>query len=67
MASMKVSALIFTYALMAVLLHPLLCRGISATKITIEEGVASNDGKTIEQGLAYVLMIVALLMTYFLH
>ncbi|KAI0498077.1 hypothetical protein KFK09_021318 [Dendrobium nobile] len=27
----------------------------------------SNDGKAIEQGLAYVLMIVALLVTYLIH
>ncbi|KAL0911512.1 hypothetical protein M5K25_019660 [Dendrobium thyrsiflorum] len=27
----------------------------------------SNDGKAIEQGLAYVLMIAALLVTYLIH
>ncbi|PKU75043.1 Arabinogalactan peptide 16 [Dendrobium catenatum] len=27
----------------------------------------SNDGKAIEQGLAYVLMIVGLLVTYLIH
>ncbi|WOL09178.1 hypothetical protein Cni_G17931 [Canna indica] len=69
MGSIKVSALILTYALIAVLLHPLVCQGSTSTVVmtTTAPGTPTSDGKTIDQGIAYVLMLVALLITYFLH
>ncbi|KAG6501226.1 hypothetical protein ZIOFF_041104 [Zingiber officinale] len=69
MASIKVSVLILTYALIAVLLHPLVCQGRTTTTkaMTTIEGAATNDGKTIDQGIAYILMVTALLVTYLIH
>ncbi|KAG6501769.1 hypothetical protein ZIOFF_041653 [Zingiber officinale] len=69
MASIKVSTLLLTYAFIAVFLHPFLCPG-SMTKMmtaTNEAGVATSDGKMIDQGIAYLLMMVVLLVTYLLH
>lgn len=42
MGSIKVQALVLTYVLLAVLLHPLLCQG-SATSAVVE--AASSDGE----------------------
>ncbi|KAG6497816.1 hypothetical protein ZIOFF_045722 [Zingiber officinale] len=70
MASFKVSVLMLTYALIAVPLHPLVCQGTTTTikaMTTIEGAASTNDGKTIDQGIAYILMITALLITYLIH
>uniref|UniRef100_J3LAU2 Arabinogalactan peptide 22 n=1 Tax=Oryza brachyantha TaxID=4533 RepID=J3LAU2_ORYBR len=59
--SIKVQAVILTYVLLAVLLHPLLCQGSPPASLLEAH---TSDGKTIDQGIAYVLMIVALVVTY---
>ncbi|KAG6534497.1 hypothetical protein ZIOFF_008400 [Zingiber officinale] len=65
MASTKISALVLTYALIAVFLHPLMCRETTmTTTMNILSLIILFSGKTIDQGIAYMLMLVALLITY---
>ncbi|KAG6511726.1 hypothetical protein ZIOFF_029803 [Zingiber officinale] len=75
MAAIRISSLILTYALIALFLHPLLCQ-VSATPTTKQVHTATSDdllkrclcsGKAVDQSIAYVLMLIALLVTYLLH
>uniref|UniRef100_A0A0D9VDM1 Arabinogalactan peptide 22 n=1 Tax=Leersia perrieri TaxID=77586 RepID=A0A0D9VDM1_9ORYZ len=61
MGSIKMQVVILTYVLLAVLLHPLLCQGSPAATFLEAQ---TSDGKSIDQGIAYMLMIVALVVTY---
>lgn len=91
MASLKIHALLFAYALLAILLHPCLCQDIATSTMTssrkfdgeskrslfslvaVNGGVivvvvgACGAGKAIDQGIAYVLMLLALFVTYLVH
>ncbi|CAL9186301.1 unnamed protein product [Musa acuminata subsp. burmannicoides] len=75
MASLKIHALLFAYALLAVLLHPCLCQDIATSTMTSSRKFdvivvvvgACGAGKAIDQGIAYVLMLLALFVTYLVH
>ncbi|CAL9175911.1 unnamed protein product [Musa hybrid cultivar] len=62
----KMRALVLAYVLIAVLFHPLLSQGVMASPA--DSTTAKRiDGKAIDQGIAYVLILVALLVTYLVH
>ncbi|URD73202.1 hypothetical protein MUK42_25297 [Musa troglodytarum] len=64
MASLKIHAFLLAYALLAVLLHPCLCQDIATSTMTSPRRF---DGKALDQGIAYVLMLLALFVTYLVH
>jgi len=59
MSSMRISALIFVAFFLSGLMQ--LAHGQATTPSR------NVDGKAIDQGIAYVLMLVALLVTYLVH
>ncbi|KAG6516126.1 hypothetical protein ZIOFF_026575 [Zingiber officinale] len=67
MAAIRISSLILTYALIGLFLHPLLCQVSATTPTTKQVHAATSDGKAVDQSIAYVLMLIALLVTYLLH
>ncbi|CAL9115276.1 unnamed protein product [Musa textilis] len=72
MASLKIHAFLLAYALLAVLLHPCLCQDIATSTMTRFDVIvvvvdACGAGKALDQGIAYVLMLLALFVTYLVH
>ncbi|KXG32799.1 arabinogalactan peptide 22-like [Sorghum bicolor] len=60
------------YLLLATLLHPCLCHAATAVAAPAAAAptAAGNwrvDPKSIDQGVAYVLMLLALFVTYIVH
>ncbi|PKU64641.1 Arabinogalactan peptide 22 [Dendrobium catenatum] len=67
MSSMKVPALLLmAYFLLSIFLHPCLSLGLQNTSNQITEAYR-NDAKAIDQGIAYMLMLIALVLTYLIH
>ncbi|KAH7652023.1 Arabinogalactan protein 16/20/22/41 [Dioscorea alata] len=60
MSSMKVYAMIFITFFLSGLMQISLAQATTASSRMV-------DGKAIDQGIAYVLMLVALLVTYLIH
>ncbi|KAJ8506032.1 hypothetical protein OPV22_006918 [Ensete ventricosum] len=64
--ALKLRVLVLAYVLIPVLFHPLLSQGVMASPADSTKA-KRIDGKAIDQGIAYVLMLVALLVTYLVH
>ncbi|KAK8941806.1 Arabinogalactan peptide 16 [Platanthera guangdongensis] len=67
---MKIPALMLfmAYFILSILLHPCICLGWLDDSSPITEAEAyGNDAKAIDQGVAYALMVIALVLTYLLH
>ncbi|KAH0451247.1 hypothetical protein IEQ34_018546 [Dendrobium chrysotoxum] len=66
MTSMKVPALLLmAYFLLSIFLHPCLSLGLQNISEITE--AYRNDAKAIDQGIAYMLMLIALVLTYLIH
>ncbi|CAL4955945.1 unnamed protein product [Urochloa decumbens] len=69
MGSLTARLTLLAYLLVATLLHPCLCH--AAAVPAARSGAGANnwrvDPKTIDQGVAYVLMLLALFVTYIVH
>ncbi|KAI0491760.1 hypothetical protein KFK09_026020 [Dendrobium nobile] len=66
MSSIKASSLIFLVFFLSGLME--LSYGQSmAPSPTVAPPPISNDGKMIDQGIAYALMLIALVVTYLIH
>ncbi|PKU71676.1 Arabinogalactan peptide 22 [Dendrobium catenatum] len=66
MSSIKASAVIFLVFFLSGLME-LSYGQIMAPSPAVAPPPISSDGKMIDQGIAYVLMLVALLVTYLIH
>ncbi|KAI0491761.1 hypothetical protein KFK09_026021 [Dendrobium nobile] len=66
MSSIKAWAMIFLAFFLSGLMQ-LTYAQIVAPSPAVASPPISNDGKMIDQGIAYVLMLVALLVTYLIH
>ncbi|KAI0491768.1 hypothetical protein KFK09_026028 [Dendrobium nobile] len=66
MSSIKASALIFLAFFLSGLME-LSYGQILAPSPAVAPPPIGNDGKMIDQGIAYVLMLIALLVTYLIH
>ncbi|KAL0905753.1 hypothetical protein M5K25_024190 [Dendrobium thyrsiflorum] len=66
MSSIKVWAMIFLAFFLSGLIE-LSYGQIMAPSPAVSPPPISNDGKMIDQGIAYVLMLIALLVTYLIH
>ncbi|KAM0944810.1 putative arabinogalactan protein/22/41 [Dioscorea sansibarensis] len=65
MSSMKVHALILVTFFFSGLTQMAYCQALAPSSSSTSFRMI--DGKAIDQGIAYVLMLVALLVTYFVH
>ncbi|KAH7681852.1 Arabinogalactan protein 16/20/22/41 [Dioscorea alata] len=63
MSSMKVCAFILETFFFSGLIQMVYCQATAPSSSSFR----MIDGKAIDQGIAYVLMLVALLVTYFVH
>ncbi|KAH0450008.1 hypothetical protein IEQ34_020700 [Dendrobium chrysotoxum] len=66
MSSIKASALILLAFFLSGLME-LSYGQIMAPSPAVAPPPISNDGKMIDQGIAYALMLIALLVTYLIH
>ncbi|KAK1312394.1 Arabinogalactan peptide 20 [Acorus calamus] len=64
MNSLVIRALIFIAFIFSGLMH--LSHGQVLAPSTVMAG-PTNDGKAIDKGIAYILMIIALIVTYLAH
>ncbi|TVU34319.1 hypothetical protein EJB05_16150, partial [Eragrostis curvula] len=70
MTSVTTRLAVLVYLLLAALLNPCLCHAAAAAPATGSGAAGSYlrvDAKAIDQGLAYVLMLLALFVTYIMH
>ncbi|KAL0905763.1 hypothetical protein M5K25_024201 [Dendrobium thyrsiflorum] len=66
MSSIKASALIFLAFFLSGLMEVSYGQ-IMAPSPAVAQPPIRNDGKMIDQGIAYALMLIALLVTYLIH
>ncbi|CAD6238046.1 unnamed protein product [Miscanthus lutarioriparius] len=66
MSSLTARLALLAYLLLATLLHPCLCH---ATAAAAARGAGNwrVDSKSVDQGVAYVLILLALFVTYIVH
>ncbi|RCV26000.1 hypothetical protein SETIT_5G210000v2 [Setaria italica] len=69
MSSLAARPTLLAYLLLATLLHPCLCHAATPAAARSGAGGANwrMDPKAIDQGVAYVLMLLALFVTYIVH
>ncbi|AQK96351.1 hypothetical protein Zm00014a_034958 [Zea mays] len=67
MSSLTARLALLAYLLLATLLHPCLCHAAAAAPAARGAGNWRMDPKAIDQGVAYVLMLLALFVTYIVH
>ncbi|KAK8453035.1 hypothetical protein SEVIR_5G216651v4 [Setaria viridis] len=69
MSSLAARLTLLAYLLLATLLHPCLCHAATPAAARSGAGGANwrMDPKAIDQGVAYVLMLLALFVTYIVH
>nr|DAD26950.1 TPA_asm: hypothetical protein HUJ06_028418 [Nelumbo nucifera] len=65
MSSMRFYALPIVGFFVLVLLNVVQGQGISPS--SAPAGVPANDGKAIDQGIGYILLLLALVITYLIH